>query len=109
MQAYVLHNSKDPSRYDFQTTIYKRLLLNECVSKLYDQDIVLFSTYVWNLNISLAIAKELKRLKSDIPIIFGGPSVPDKAEEFLNENKFIDIASHGEGERTINAILEKFP
>ena len=109
LQAYVLHNSKDPSRYDFQTTIYKRLLLNECVSKLYDQDIVLFSTYVWNLNISLAIAKELKRLKSDILIIFGGPSVPDKAEEFLNENKFIDIASHGEGERTINAILEKFP
>ena len=55
LQAYVLHNSKDPSRYDFQSTIYKRLLLNECVSKLYDRDIVLFSTYVWNLNISLAV------------------------------------------------------
>ena len=109
LQAYVLHNSKDPSRYDFQSTIYKRLLLNECVSKLYDRDIVLFSTYVWNLNISLAVAKELKRLKENILIIFGGPSVPDKAEKFLKENSFIDVVSHQEGERTINAILEKFP
>ncbi len=109
LQAYVLHNSKDPSRYEFQTTIYKRLLLDQCVSKLYDQDIVLFSTYVWNLNISLAIAKKLKSLKENVLIIFGGPSVPDKAEKFLKDNRFIDVVSHQEGERTINAILENYP
>jgi len=109
LQAYVLHNSKEPNRYDFQTTIYKRWLLNECVAKLRNQDVVLFSTYVWNENISLAIAREIKKLNNEILIIFGGPSVPDNAYNFLNKNRFIDMAVHQEGERIILDILDQFP
>ena len=62
LQSYIKHNSKNPDKFKFQTTIYKRLLLNECVEKLKSQDIVLISTYVWNINISLAIGRELKKL-----------------------------------------------
>ena len=70
-----------------------------------------FSTYVWNLNISLAIAK-IKKFNKDIFIIFGGPSVPDnyagKAEKFLRENNFIDVIVHQEGERTTLQLLMNF-
>ena len=42
--------------------------------------------YVWNEQITLAIAKELKKLDKNKFIIIGGPSVPDnidgKAENF---------------------------
>ena len=34
LQAFLLHNSKDSSRFNFQTTIYKRWLLSDCVEKL---------------------------------------------------------------------------
>ena len=109
LQAFVLHNSQNPSRFDFQTTIYKRWLLNDCVEKLKNQNIILFSVYVWNLQISLKIAEEVKRINKDCLIIFGGPSVPDNAKSFLNKFNFIDITVHQEGERTILAILDNFP
>ncbi len=113
LQAYVMHNSKEPDRYEFTSTIYKRLLLDESFNKLKNSNIVFFSTYVWNLNISLAIAKKLKNFNKDIFIIFGGPSVPDniagKAEKFLRENNFIDVIVHQEGERTALQLLDEFP
>ena len=63
--------------FKFLPTIYKREPLNECVKKLLDCDIVLFSSYVWNEKISLKIAEELKKIDPNKLIIFGGPSVPD--------------------------------
>ena len=113
LQAYVLHNSKRPELYQFSSTIYKRLLLDESFEKLKNSHIVFFSTYVWNLNISLAIAKKLKEYNKDIFIVFGGPSVPDnvadRAEKFLRENTFIDVIVHQEGERTTLKLLDEFP
>ena len=113
LQAYVLHNSKKKERYNFISTIYKRELLNDCVKKLKDCQIILLSTYVWNENISLAIAKEIKKIDPDKFIIFGGPSVPDnidhRTEKFLRKNFFIDVCIHQEGERTVLQLLDNYP
>ena len=113
LQSYVLHNSKKKERYDFISTIYKRELLNDCVKKLKDCQIILLSTYVWNENISLAIAKEIKKIDPDKFIIFGGPSVPDnidnRTEKFLRKNFFIDVCIHQEGERTVLQLLDNYP
>ena len=113
LQAYFIHNSKKRENFKFLPTIYKREPLNECVKKLLDCDIVLFSSYVWNEKISLKIAEELKKIDPNKLIIFGGPSVPDnidnKTEEFLTNNKFIDICVHQEGERTNTMLIENFP
>ena len=40
LQAYVLHNSKRPELYQFSSTIYKRLLLDESFEKLKNSHIV---------------------------------------------------------------------
>jgi len=113
LQSYVKHNAKNPEKYNFQNPIYKRLLLAECVDILKNQDVALLSTYVWNINISLEIGKELKKINPNIFLIYGGPSVPDNnsgnAEKFLRENNFIDVIVHQEGERTILNLLENFP
>ena len=109
LQAYFLKFSKNPKRYKFSTPIYKRLLLNECLIKLSTDNIVLFSIYVWNKNISLKIAEELKKLDKSKFIVFGGPSAPDRAEEFLRKYPFIDCVVHQEGERTITSILDNYP
>ena len=113
LQAFVEHNSKRKEVYNFQSTIYKRLLLDDAFEKLKNCDIALFSTYVWNLNISLAIAKKLKKFNKKIFIVFGGPSVPDniggKSEKFLRDNEFVDVIIHQEGERTTLQLLDEFP
>ena len=107
LQAYVIYNSKDPDRYEFQTSIYKRWLLDECVAKTIHSRYCFYLVLMfWNINISLKIAQELKKIKKNVITIFGGPSVPDQSEDFLRKYDFIDIAVHQEGERTIHDILE---
>ena len=113
LYAYVMHNSNNPDRYEFSSIIYKRELLEESFEKLKNCNIILFSTYVWNEKISLAIAKKLKEYDNKKLIIFGGPSVPDNkfgnSEKYLKENPFIDVLSHQEGERSILKLFDDFP
>jgi radical SAM superfamily enzyme YgiQ (UPF0313 family) len=113
LYSFILHNSKNPSRFDFNSIIYKRKLLDECVNHLSDRNVVLFSSYVWNEQISLAVAKKLKEIDKKKFIIFGGPSVPDnkfgRAENYIRANPFIDVLTHQEGERTILKLLDDFP
>lgn len=113
LYSFVLHNSKNPEKYDFNSIVYKRKLLDECFNHLKDRDVVLFSVYVWNEKISLAVAKKLKEYDNNKFIIFGGPSVPDnkfgKAEEYIRKNSFINVLTHQEGERTTLQLLEEYP
>ena len=59
--AYTLHNSKNKNKFEFTDIIYKRHSLKENITRLEECSVVLFSTYVWNEQISLAIARELKK------------------------------------------------
>ncbi len=63
LYAFILRNSENPEKFSFNSIIYKRKLLNECFEHLKDRDVVLFSTYVWNEKISLAIAEKLKKIR----------------------------------------------
>lgn len=98
-----------PDRYEFLPHIYTRVPVKRTVEQLLGADVVGFSTYVWNIRISLEIARTIKQLRPETLIIFGGPQIPDKPEEFLRKNPFIDISCHGEGEQIFNTILERLP
>ena len=106
LEAYARKNLSRPDGYRFLNHAYKREPVPDIVEKLLSADIAGFSLYVWNAQLTLRIACELKRRRPEILIIFGGPQVPDEAESFLRENPFVDIASHGEGERTFCSLLE---
>ncbi|MFT4822202.1 MAG: radical SAM superfamily enzyme YgiQ (UPF0313 family) [Halioglobus sp.] len=70
--------------------------------------VCLFSSYVWNHDLNLRAAQEIKNRCPDSLIIFGGPEVPKyegDTERFLTENGFIDIAVLGEGEISCAEIL----
>lgn len=93
--------------FEFLLPIYKRMPVELAVKNLLDAEIVLFSAYVWNFRISLEIAREIKKNKPQVIIVFGGPQVPNKqTEAFLRVNPFIDLACHGEGETILPSILE---
>jgi radical SAM superfamily enzyme YgiQ (UPF0313 family) len=100
--------SKYSDYFDFIQPIFKRDKVENIVEKLLDCDVVAFSIYVWNEQLSLRVAERLKKLKPAVFIIFGGPQVPDEAESFLSKNSFIEICVHNEGEQTFLEILEEF-
>ena len=96
-------------KVNFKEPIYKRSGINNVVNNLIGSNIIGFSTYVWNFQISLEIAKRIKKIDPDVLIIFGGPHVPDyETEKFLRKYKQIDLAVHGEGEQTLTEIIENY-
>ena len=109
LQAYLQAHAPRPERYAFGIPLVHPLPPAQAVGAVVDADIVGFSTYVWNGNRSLAVARELKTARPETVIVFGGPHVPDDAEAFLRANPFIDVACHGEGERTFSEIAERYP
>lgn len=109
LQAYVHNNARHPERYTFRLPIYSRIPVKRAVEQLLGANVIGFSTYVWNIRISLEIARQIKKACPETLIVFGGPQVPDRAEEFLRANPFIDLTVHGEGEPIFLGVLENFP
>jgi len=106
LQTYVQRHAKTPEQYEFLLPIYTRIPVKQAVGHLLGADIIGFSTYIWNIRISVEIALQIKQQKPQTLIVLGGPQVPDRAEAFLRKNPFIDIVCHGEGERVFLSILE---
>ncbi len=109
MQAYAQQNAADAGRYAFVPPIYKRLHIDANLERLKGVDIAAFSAYVWNVNISLATARRLRQDNPDCLIIFGGPQVPDRTEDFLRRNPCVDVAVNGPGEETFLSLIETYP
>lgn len=107
LQAYAQRHLRDPQAFEFRVPIFSRIPVAQAVTQLQDVDIVCFSTYVWNVRLSLAIAAALKAIRPEIVTVFGGPQIPDRdTESFLRAHRYVDLACHGEGERVFVSILE---
>lgn len=113
LQAYAHKKLDNPGQFEFLLPLYKREDPDMAVRKLLAADIVFFSLYVWNRNMSFEIARRLKEKKPEVIIVVGGPEVPnhiastpDRVKKFLKKNPFIDIACHREGEQVFVSVLD---
>lgn len=109
LQSYFNKHSQQASKFEFIKPIVTERSISKAIKILSDANIIAFSTYVWNGNISLSIAESIKQKNPEVTIIFGGPFVPSDASEFLKRNRFIDLLIHGEGEIAFMNFLEKYP
>ncbi len=107
LQAYVLEDETVSKNYVFEKIIYIREDINEVVKGMSNPFLVSFSTYLWNFEYSKALAKAIKKTHPACIIVFGGHQVPPGVR-LLEENSFIDILIHGEGEETFCEILQAF-
>ncbi len=71
-------------------------------------DVLAFSCYIWNINMILRIAENVRKILPACRLILGGPEVSYDAEEYLAQNPFIDIIIRGEGEETFRCLVEGF-
>ena len=60
-------------------------------------DAVLFSCYIWNTELTLKLASDLKQLAPDTFIVLGGPEVSFGSFEMMVRNGAIDCIVRGEG------------
>lgn len=71
-------------------------------------ELVLFSTYIWNIDIVQKLIVELKKILPDCAIGAGGPEVSYYAEEYLKKLEPLDFVVCGEGEETVRQITELY-
>ena len=69
-------------------------------------DMVLFSTYIWNAEITAKIIPDIKKLLPSVVIGAGGPEFGFAAELYLKKLPELDFVIKGEGEQTTLEIVE---
>ncbi|WP_394267341.1 B12-binding domain-containing radical SAM protein [Anaerotignum sp.] len=69
-------------------------------------DVVLFSCYIWNVEMLRQLCPILKKIMPVCVIGFGGPEVSYESETFLRENPAVDFVMRGEGELVFTKYLE---
>lgn len=106
--AYAKTFKEIDNNYQNKGFIFLRDEPNKIVASLEKPTVAVFSTYVWNWEMSIEVAKSIKEEYPECLIIFGGPQVPDRIEVFFDSYPFIDITAHGEGEITFSDILKEY-
>ncbi len=71
-------------------------------------DVVLFSVYIWNVESTNIIAKNLKKVAPHIKIFYGGPEVTYESTKFLKDHPFVDLIIRGEGEKSVQKLIETY-
>ncbi len=71
----------------------------------YQADVIGLACYIWNIEVSLELAKLIKKVQPDTIIVLGGPEVTYLPEAILNDHAAVDYIVLGEGEQTLDNLL----
>ncbi len=70
-----------------------------------EPEVLAFSCYIWNIEDTIKLTQNLKKVLPKVTIVVGGPEVSYDAVRFLKDNPFIDLIIRGEGEETFGELL----
>lgn len=107
LQAYAQTNPLIQEKYLFMPFLFIRDNLEQIISQYQNPAVAAFSTSMWNMNLSLNVAEQIKKTFSESLIVFGGPQVPFQADDFFRAYPFIDVTVRGEGEKTFSELLTR--
>lgn len=106
--SYCLTNDFIKENLVMDKLVYKREPIQELAIKLSKNDIIGFSTYVWNRNYNFKLAQRVKEINPNVFIFFGGPEPPiTNPNIFSDIMPFADIVVRGEGEYIVENLIEK--
>ena len=101
--AYCLQYGDIASGYHLKDLIFKREDPEKLVARLENPVVCAFSTYIWNEQYNLHVAKLIKEKYPDCVIEFGGPQATEKLAKY----DFIDCIIVSEGEQSFLDLLRK--
>ena len=108
LETFLQSNDHINQNFKFEKTFVFREHVEEDINKCKNSDILLCSCYVWNWEITIHLAKQVKKINPNCLIIFGGPQVPEDTTGFFEKHPFVDILVHGEGEKIIENIFNTY-
>ena len=94
-------------RYEFMPFLFYRDRVDSILARYENPSVAAFSSSMWNEQINLRVAAEVKRRFPACLVVFGGANVPHHPEAYFREHPFIDVAVKGEGEEAFAEILER--
>ena len=104
IKEYVKHKSNiNPVIKEFTINQLTTDILRDIIFE--KPNVILFSVYIWNIEFTLKVIQEIKKILPKVFIGVGGPEVSYRAEEILQNNKFIDCVISGEGEISTCELL----
>lgn len=100
-------HAKSPHKVDIALYKYPEFLAEDFPK--HQPEIVGFSNYMWNLDLSCTLASEIKKMAPQTLIVFGGPNYPleeRRQKIWLAEHPAVDVYVTGEGEEPFRQIVE---
>lgn len=91
--------------YEFMPFLYARGPAGPIIDTHEAPAVAAFSVSMWNEQLNLAVATEVKRRHPECLIVFGGPQVPHHPAAYFAAYPFIDVAVRVEGEEAFSEIL----
>jgi tRNA A37 methylthiotransferase MiaB len=88
--------------------VWRRDAVEPLAEKLAKNDIVAFSTYVWNHQYNYTLARMVKQLNPECLIIFGGPEPAITDKDLFRKEPYMDIVICFEGEITFRKVIRAF-
>jgi len=69
-------------------------------------DLIAFSCYIWNIELTLRVASDIKKISPATIIVLGGPEASYGIFELMHDNPAVDFVVKGEGEYVFRRLLE---
>jgi tRNA A37 methylthiotransferase MiaB len=97
-------------RDNFELTdmIWRRDAVEPLAQQLSVNNVVAFSTYVWNHQYNYTLARRVKELNPDCLIVFGGPEPAITDPDLFRKEPYMDLVICFEGEITFRELLRNF-
>lgn len=96
---------------DMVDSSFEEFTINEPLEKIVyelhkkDANVLMFSSYIWNIDHIRKVINSLKKIKPSYTIVLGGPEVSFEKESFLRANPACDYIIYGEGERAMKEFI----
>lgn len=106
LRAYLKQHWPDhPPIQCLEMTIQEPLLHQLRRILQHNARVIAFSCYIWNITTLRSLTRQLRRLRPDCLIIWGGPEAGSAAEMWLREEPAVDFIIRGEGEQSLLGLL----
>jgi len=69
-------------------------------------DLVAFSCYIWNIEKTLRIVSDIKKIRPETRIVLGGPEVSFGAFDLMHNHPAVDFIIKGEGETVFRQLAQ---
>jgi radical SAM superfamily enzyme YgiQ (UPF0313 family) len=106
--SYSLADPAIRERFKVTEFLWRREAIEETADRLCHNDLVAFSTYVWNHRYNYELARQIKARNPNTVILFGGPEPAITDVNIFRDNPFMDLIICYEGEITFKRVLEVF-